>query len=77
MKVIVHQTQVLKLIEPHATCYVDVWLLKSMMSKEAIAVTNYNQICLLSRLFIKLIFFLLSKETQLFAVVYIKNIFFL
>ena len=27
-----------------ATCYVDVWSLKSMMSEEAIAVTNYNQI---------------------------------
>ena len=44
MQVLVHQTQVLKFIEPHATCYVDVWSLKSMMSEEEIEVTNYNQI---------------------------------
>ena len=42
MQAFVHQTQMLKFLEPHATCYVDVSLLKSMMSKEAIAVTNYN-----------------------------------
>ena len=45
MHALVHQTQVLKFLETHTTCYVDVWSLKSMMSKEAIAVTNYNQIC--------------------------------
>ena len=44
MQALIHQTQVLKFLEPHATCYVDVWSLKSMMSEEAIAVTNYNQI---------------------------------
>ena len=56
MQALVHQTQVLKFLEPHATYYVDVWSLKSMMSEEVIAVTNYNQIFLLSRLFVKLIF---------------------
>ena len=44
MLALVHQTQVLTFLELHATCYMDVWSLKSMMSEEAIAVTNYNQI---------------------------------
>ena len=46
MQALVHQTQVSKFLEPHATCYVDVWSLKSMVSEEAIVyvVTNYNQI---------------------------------
>ena len=44
MQALVHQTQVLKFLEPHATCYVDVWSLKSVMSEEGIEVTNYNQI---------------------------------
>ena len=48
MQVLVHQTQVLKFLEPHASCYVDVWSLKSMMSEEEIEVTNYNQICLVN-----------------------------
>ena len=42
MQAFVHQSQVFKFLEPHATCYVDIWSLKSMMSEEAIAVTNYN-----------------------------------
>ena len=44
MQALVHQTQVFKFLEIHVTCYMDVWSLKSMMSEEAIAVTNYNQI---------------------------------
>ena len=54
MQALAHQTQVFKFLEPHTTCYVDVWSLKCMTSEEAIAVTNYNQFFLLSRLFVKL-----------------------
>ena len=53
MQALVHQTQVLKFLEPHAICYVS---LKSVMSEEAIAVTNYNHFFWLSRLFVKLFF---------------------
>ena len=67
MQVLVHQTQVLKFIEPHATCYVDVWSLKSMMSEEEIEVTSYNQIFFVKYIDCLSNFFLLSEETQLFA----------